>query len=66
MRHAEILNDINNGSVPALMRLAGALEAEAGGFGIWNPDTAYFTVDKTRGSDVVRRVILGKYSFECW
>ena len=56
--HAEILNDIQNGSI---------LHADETGWRVrghnwwlWvfgTPDTAYFTVDKTRGSTVVRRVL---------
>ncbi|MBC2743823.1 MAG: IS66 family transposase [Desulfosarcina sp.] len=56
--HAEILNGIQNGAV---------LHADETGWRVrgknwwlWvfgTPDTAYFTVDKTRGSKVVRRVL---------
>jgi transposase len=54
----EILNDVNNGAI---------LHADETGWRVWGrnwwlwvfgtQDTAYFTVDKTRGSDVVRRVL---------
>lgn len=56
--HVEILNSIKNGAV---------LHADETGWRVrgknwwlWvfgTPDTAYFTVDKTRGSTVVRRVL---------
>jgi hypothetical protein len=56
--HTEILNDIQHGAV---------LHADETGWRVrgrnwwlWvfgTPDTAYFTVDKTRGSSVVRRVL---------
>jgi transposase len=54
----EILNDVKNGAI---------LHADETGWRVWGrnwwlwvfgtQDTAYFTVDKTRGSDVVRRVL---------
>jgi len=56
--HTEILNDINNGAT---------LHADETGWRVrgknwwlWvfgTPDSAFFTVDKTRGSSVVRRVL---------
>ena len=56
--HAEILNDINNGSVLNADETGWRVRGRS--WWLWvfgTPDTAYFTVDKTRGSDVVRRVL---------
>jgi len=61
--YAEILKDIKNGAV--LHADETGWRVRGSNWWLWvfgTPDTAYFTVDKTRGSSVVRR-ILGEIFF---
>ena len=56
--HAEILNSIKHGAV--LHADETGWRVRGSNWWLWvfgTPDTAYFTVDKTRGSTVVRRVL---------